>query len=171
MSAAGGHHRPAQVHVDYDAGLEQVLPALGIVDAFDPSAADFTGIGTSDAGPLFISRVLHKTHLEVDELGTKAAAATVVEMTEGAMEMEEPPKEVILDRPLSLPDRGQGERPARLPGDDDGGSRGDLPAETEKRGVSEPVGRLCFFTRPRLRSFSGSVREKGIALRINQDRP
>ncbi len=96
--------------VDFDAGLEQVLPALGIVDAFDPSAADFTGIGTSDAGPLFISRVLHKTHLEVDELGTKAAAATVVEMTEGAMEMEEPPKEVILDRPFlyAIVDRASG---------------------------------------------------------------
>ena len=96
--------------VDFDAGLEQVLPALGIVDAFDPSEADFTGIGTSDAGPLFISRVLHKTHLEVDELGTKAAAATVVEMTEGAMEMEEPPKEVILDRPFlyAIVDRASG---------------------------------------------------------------
>ena len=38
--------------------------------------------------------------MEVDELGTKAAAATVVEMTEGAMLIEEPPKEVILDRPF-----------------------------------------------------------------------
>ena len=88
--------------VDYDAGLEDVLPALGIVDAFDPSSADFSGIGTAaDGGPsLFISRVLHKTHLSVDELGTEAAAATVVEMTEGAMELEEPPKQVILDRPF-----------------------------------------------------------------------
>lgn len=86
--------------VDYDAGLEDVLPALGVTDAFDEDLADFTGIGTSDLGNLFISRVLHKTHMEVDELGTKAAAATVVEMTEGAAMEMEPPKEVILDRPF-----------------------------------------------------------------------
>ena len=86
--------------VDYDAGLELLLPALGMTEAFDPVLADFTGIGTSDLGNLYISRVLHKTHLSVDELGTKAAAATVVEMTEGAVELEEPPKEVILDRPF-----------------------------------------------------------------------
>ena len=87
---------------DYNAGLEDFLPSLGITDAFNPALADFTGMGgTADGGPaLYISRVLHKTHLAVDEEGTKAAAATVVEMTEGAMEMEEPPKEVILDRPF-----------------------------------------------------------------------
>ena len=86
--------------VDYDAGLEEVLPALGVTDAFAADLADFTGIGTSDLGNLYISRVLHKTHMEVDELGTKAAAATVVEMTEGAAMEMEPPKEVILDRPF-----------------------------------------------------------------------
>jgi len=87
---------------DYDVGLEQVLPDLGITDAFDAGLADFSGMGTTeDGGPnLFISRVLHKTHIEVDELGTKAAAATVVEMTEGAAAELEPPKEVILDRPF-----------------------------------------------------------------------
>ena len=86
--------------VDYDAGLEDVLPALGVTDAFDAALADFTGIGTSDLGNLYIGRILHKTHMEVDELGTKAAAATVVEMTEGAAMEMEPPKEVILDRPF-----------------------------------------------------------------------
>ena len=86
--------------VDYDAGLEDVLPALGVTDAFDEDLADFSGIGTSDLGNLYIGRVLHKTHMEVDELGTKAAAATVVEVMETAALELEPPKEVILDRPF-----------------------------------------------------------------------
>ena len=88
---------------DYDAGLEEVLPALGMTDAFDPALADFTAMGSAaDEGPkLYISRVLHKTHLEVDEDGTKAAAATAVEVEETAAAPEtEPPKQVILDRPF-----------------------------------------------------------------------
>lgn len=88
---------------DYDAGLEEVLPALGMTDAFDPALADFTAMGSAaDEGPkLYISRVLHKTHLEVDEAGTKAAAATAAEVQETAAAPEtEPPKQVILDRPF-----------------------------------------------------------------------
>ena len=55
-------------------------------------------------------RIMALSRSQVDELGTKAAAATVVEMTEGAMEMEEPPKEVILDRPFlyAIVDRASG---------------------------------------------------------------
>ena len=88
---------------DYAAGLEEILPALGMTDAFDPALADFTAMGSAaDEGPkLYISRVLHKTHLEVDEDGTKAASATAVEVEETAAAPEtEPPKQVILDRPF-----------------------------------------------------------------------
>ena len=95
------HHIPLLFMADIINGYRTVFPIpLAQGCTFDPELADLTGIGVSDIGPLYISRVLHKTHLAVDEEGTKAAAATVVEMTEGAMEMEEPPKEVILDRPF-----------------------------------------------------------------------
>ena len=82
------------------AELSSVLSDMGMPDAFDPQKADFTGMGTSDAGNIFISRVLHKTAITVDARGTKAGAATVIEMTDGASAVTEEPKIVILDRPF-----------------------------------------------------------------------
>lgn len=86
---------------EFDCELSKVLAELGMPDAFDEAAADFSGLGTSTEGNIVISRVLHKTYLAVDEKGTKAGAATAVEMVaETAEEWLEPPKEVILDRPF-----------------------------------------------------------------------
>jgi serpin B len=56
--------------------LENILGDMGMRIAFDPNRADFTGI--NPAGDLFISSVLHKTFIRVDEEGTEAAAATSV---------------------------------------------------------------------------------------------
>lgn len=61
---------------DYEKKLNDVLSFMGMGIAFDPWEADFTGIYSP--GGLFISRVKHKTFIEVDEEGTEAAAATVV---------------------------------------------------------------------------------------------
>ena len=69
-------------------------------DAFDSAKADFSGIGRSLDGNIFISRVLHKTYIAVDEKGTKAGAATAVEMrAEGAMPQEDV-RTVYLNRPF-----------------------------------------------------------------------
>ena len=86
----------------YDIELSGVLRALGMTDAFDAEAADFSRMGRSDAGPLFIGSVLHKTFIDVDEEGTRAAAATVTTMDGAAAPIEEEPevKEVVLDRPF-----------------------------------------------------------------------
>ncbi len=85
---------------EYNIEMGDILKSMGMTDAFDGSAADFTKLGTSIDGNISISRVLHKTFISVDEKGTKAGAATVVEMkTEGAMEPIDQ-KEVILDRPF-----------------------------------------------------------------------
>lgn len=83
---------------EYSAELSESLAALGMTDAFDGEKADFSRLGSSAEGNIYISRVLHKTFLQLDEAGTKAGAATAVEMkTEGAMEY---PYYVRLDRPF-----------------------------------------------------------------------
>jgi serpin B len=58
--------------------LNDPLSRMGMEIAFS-DAADFTRI--NPAGNLFISRVLHKTFIEVNEEGTEAAAVTAVEIS------------------------------------------------------------------------------------------
>ena len=90
---------------DYDTDLRTPLMQLGMSSAFSGGGADFSRMGTSayPDGNIYISKVLHKTFITVDELGTKAGAATVVEMLDGAAappaEVEEI-KYVTLDRPF-----------------------------------------------------------------------
>ncbi|HEY9123039.1 MAG TPA: serpin family protein, partial [Bacteroidales bacterium] len=57
--------------------LNNPLKSMGMTTAFT-GAADFSKI-TTDAG-LFISRVIHKTFIDLNEEGTEAAAVTAVEM-------------------------------------------------------------------------------------------
>lgn len=83
---------------EFSAELSENLKALGMTDAFDGANADFTALGTSDEGNIYISRVLHKTFIQVDEEGTKAGAATAVEAAaEGAALY---PHSVLLNRPF-----------------------------------------------------------------------
>lgn len=81
--------------------LNDILKEMGMTDAFDYTVSDFSGIGSSIDGNLCISRVLHKTFIAVDEKGTEAGAATVVEMIcESAMIEPEEIKTVYLNRPF-----------------------------------------------------------------------
>lgn len=81
--------------------LEEPLRAAGISDLFDVSAADLRGLGSAPNGnTLYVNSVLHKTYLELDENGTKAAAATSLDVTAGAAPPSEDVKTVTLDRPF-----------------------------------------------------------------------
>ena len=86
---------------EYEVELKDILTGLGMTDAFDEEKADFSGIGTSTEGNICISRVLHKTYIGVDEQGTEAGAATVVEMIcESAAPEEKEMYTVYLNRPF-----------------------------------------------------------------------
>ncbi len=87
---------------DSSASLAQTLTAMGMTDAFDPNAADFSGmLGAGAPEPLVISDVLHKAFISLDEEGTEAAAGTAVIVAAGAgAPSDEPPIEVRADRPF-----------------------------------------------------------------------
>lgn len=78
--------------------LAEPLTAMGITDAFEPDLADFSALGSCGDDPLYISEVLHKTFLSVDEQKTRAAAATLVAMDTSAECFVG--REIILDRPF-----------------------------------------------------------------------
>ena len=81
--------------------LSEGLKALGMTDLFHEDNADLSALGSSTMGNLYVSSVLHETAISVTPQGTKAGAATVVEVNDAAAAPpEEPPVEVILDRPF-----------------------------------------------------------------------
>ena len=67
--------------LEYEKELNDVLKALGMEIAFNPSTANFGGM--SDVKPLWINYVKQKAFIEVNEQGSEAAAATVVSMASG----------------------------------------------------------------------------------------
>ena len=94
------HTSIPKFETEYKVEMAEILKGMGMTEAFDMYNADFEGLGISTGGNIYISRVLHKTYISVGEKGTKAGAATVVEMKDGAAAEPTEPKEVYLDRPF-----------------------------------------------------------------------
>ena len=87
---------------DFDILMNDTIAGLGCDTIFQSSTADFSGIA-GVPGDIYVSRIIHKTHIEVDRAGTRAAAVTAIEMTEACCE-EEPVIEyryVLCDRPFA----------------------------------------------------------------------
>ena len=85
-------------------GLSDTLKAMGMPDAFNGSAADFSGMdGASclagDGECLLITDVVHQAFVSVDEAGTEAAAATAVIVGVKSVEPD-PPIRLTVDRPF-----------------------------------------------------------------------
>lgn len=84
------------VHARTD--LTGTLKELGITDAFDPLAADFSPL-TDEADSIYVSKAEHAAVVEIDEEGVTGAAYTELAMAAGAAMMPET-VEFILDRPF-----------------------------------------------------------------------
>jgi len=85
---------------EYQISLSEDLAKLGLESAFDGSNANFSNMSTEKG--LHISGVIHKAYIEVDEEGTKAAAATSITM-DGMLARappDEPPKVFKADHPF-----------------------------------------------------------------------
>ena len=78
--------------------LGKALQQLGMTDAFDPDKADFSGLTAKEK--LAISKVIHKAFVQVDEEGTKAAAATAVVIAKPSP----PPASFTADHPFVFVD-------------------------------------------------------------------
>ncbi|MBR6243814.1 MAG: hypothetical protein IKQ90_10010 [Ruminococcus sp.] len=76
---------------NYTTSLNKILNDMGIKTAFSPSGADFSEMGSSDLGNLYIQNVLHKTAIEFNETGTRAAAVTAIFMAASAA----PPEKIV----------------------------------------------------------------------------
>lgn len=84
--------------------LIDLLRSLGVTDAFDADAANFSNGWDTSA---YISEVRQGTALSVDENGVEAAAYTEISMKESAALVEpESPLEMRLDRPFLYGVRG-----------------------------------------------------------------
>lgn len=93
-------YRFPEFKTEYGTSLARTLQDMGMEEAFS-RRADFTNM-TSE--PVLISDVIHKTYIEVSAQGTRAAAATAIEIKTHSMAIADPFEEikyVICDRPFA----------------------------------------------------------------------
>ena len=92
--------------VESDLNLNDMLKNLGVQKAFAEDA-EFTTMFDKDT--MFITDVLHKTYITVDEKGTEAAAVTAIGMAGTSLPPE--PITFCADKPFTfvIQDNGTGE--------------------------------------------------------------
>ena len=84
--------------LEFSSELNNALQKLGMKDAFDPGKADLTGM--KKEGNIYISKVIQKTYLKIDEKGAEAAAVTaVVIKTRSIMNKT---KRMVVNRPFIM---------------------------------------------------------------------
>jgi serpin B len=138
--------------LDTSMSLVDTLASLGVTDAFDQNLADFSGIdGSRD---LYVSQAVHKAVVEVDETGTKAAAATGIAVTTAsqAVHMPETPVPFYADHPFhflildrqtnSILFEGQVQQPTPYDGTDN--VTQDLPTGPASNEPLPPPGLIVF---------------------------
>ena len=92
---------------DYGIKMNDMLKSLGMKLPFDPNADFFKMLDPKTISPdivVYIGSVIQKTHIELDENGTKAAAVTIIDIKceTTAIRPEIEKKSVILNRPFAF---------------------------------------------------------------------
>ena len=82
--------------LEFDSTLNEILQKMGMVQVFDQSLADLTGM--KDEKDIYIGQVLQKTFLKVDEKGSEAAAVTAVVVQTKSMPLNN--NRMIINRPF-----------------------------------------------------------------------
>lgn len=88
--------RMPRLNFETDIPLTDLLKSAGLGDIFEKDKADFSGISEQQ---LYVSEIMQKTKLELDEYGTKAAAVTMDYVVPMAAKDQ---KRVYLDRPFAF---------------------------------------------------------------------
>ena len=96
--------------VDSEAELSDNLRSLGMTDVFTIGKADFSGI-SKDSDGLYLSKVDHCVHVEIDEKGVKAAAFTDMTVAAGMPLLLGDELDFVLDRPFIFAVRSESGMP------------------------------------------------------------
>ncbi|GJS32524.1 serpin-ZX [Tanacetum coccineum] len=77
---------------------EDVMKIMGLTLPFEKSNSEFTGIVERgpDDDPIYVSKILQKSVIEVDERGTEAASCSMMMVSEGCI----PTKSFVADHPF-----------------------------------------------------------------------
>lgn len=86
--------------IEYKITLNDILSQMGMEQSFTGSA-DFSDLFVEEL-ELMISKVLHQSFIEVDEEGTEAAAATIVEIVETSFDPNAKPSILYIDQPFAF---------------------------------------------------------------------
>ena len=92
------HLELPKFEVTFEETLNHVIKKLGMKKIFNSLEADLSGLYNRKG--LFVSQVIHKTYLKINEEGTEAAAVTLVAVDEASMAGEE---EIIHEMKVNRP--------------------------------------------------------------------
>ena len=84
--------------LEFSSQLNEALQKLGMKEAFNPAKADLTGMRKE--GNIYISKVIHKTYLKVDEAGAEAAGVTAVVIKTRGFNPKN--KRMVINRPFFM---------------------------------------------------------------------
>lgn len=97
MERRPGHLSLPRLRLASDVTLNEALQALGMGIAFDRNRANFAQLTPQ---PAYVSRVKHKTFVEVNEEGAEAAGTTAIGLGVRSAALPAAPFTLVVDRPF-----------------------------------------------------------------------